>query len=247
MDDRLIKELREAWKSIELNNDDTLRIGHPIKNFNKFMISLLERENDKAQIDAAESIYKKVLLNLKDIPLGNYIGYPAYDLLSVLGESLIIVFGGKRMGTTDIEINGKKTPAIVVGSEIFKHEGEDSLYDFWTKFKPHIIHELVHLNDQKRADVTLKSDPSSPFSYYNSPTEFNAYYLEIASVIYSDMSTKRRRDKVLTDRVDFLEYAWGTVEEIVPGMRQNLSHDMLFKWNKRLYQLFDELKKEFSY
>lgn len=249
--DKLNEKLKNNWKRMEfelLNNDGNFGNNRLLKNFDKFMMALFERENDKSQLEYAEKLYDIVLMNITKIFQIEHMGYPAYDLTNILGEPFFVIFAGKELGTIKLNINGIETQTLVVGNNVFTHSDKKKLYHFWTNFKAFIIHELVHLNDYKRVKKIPKSDLNNAKTYYNNPLEFNAYYLEISHRIYNTLEHDfdNIKDTILSDRKIFLEYVWEYINKLLPELKKNLSKDMLFKWNKRLYQLFDEMKKEFG-
>lgn len=246
MSDKLDKHLKETWKKIQFDfiNEESLRFRGN-KSFDDMMHCLFERENDKAQIDSAVALYEKILNNANDIKETIYKGYPSYDLTPILNEPFIVIFAGNKLGTTSLDINGVKTMTLVVGSEVYRYLNtiNNNLYKFWVENKAFIIHELIHLNDYKRVKVIKKSDLTNANTYYNSPLEFNAYYLEIAHDLYAELRNNQKLKKeVLQDREVFLKFAWERINQTIPNIKNSLTKDMMFKWNKRLYQLFDELK-----
>lgn len=241
----IYKHLKETWKQLQFDliNDESMRFKN--KSFDGMMQCLFERENDKSQIDCAVSLYKKILDNIDNIKEIEYKGHPAYDLTSTLNEPFIIIFAGNKLGTMTLDINGIKTMTLVVGSDVYQYSQKlnNNLYKFWVNFKSYIIHELIHLNDYKRIKTIKKSDLTNANTYYNNPLEFNAYYLEIAHELYNNLKNDPKlKNEVLQDRNVFLNFAWKNIKEMIPEIKNSLTKDMLFKWNKRLYQLFDELK-----
>jgi hypothetical protein len=227
---------------IPLGNGKEIQVECVRKNFDSFVMPILEREGDKEQLDNALDIYYKVLDNINNIELISFNTYPAYNLKEALGEDLFIIFAGEHLGTQPIECENKTVPAIVVGSRLHRFKNKDDLYEFWVRYKPYILHEIIHLQDYKRVSKIQKSDITNNFQYYNNPLEFNAFYLEVAHHFYNDI----RRKGVLSDRETFIKSAWDYVHEIQPDLKKNLTDKMLYKWNKRFYQLYDELKKEFK-
>ena len=246
MTDKLDKHLKETWKQLQFDfiNEESIRFKGNIS-FDEMMQSLFERENDKDQIDSAVSLYNKILNNANDVTETEYKGYPAYDLTQLLNESFIVIFAGNKVGTVTLDINGINTMALVVGSEVYRYLNtiNNNLYKFWFENKSFIIHELIHLNDYKRVKSIKKSDLTNANTYYNNPLEFNAYYLEIAHDLYAELrNSPKLKKEILQDRNKFLTFAWEKINKKIPELKSALTKDMLFKWNKRLYQLYDELK-----
>ena len=229
------------WENVKLGSQDVV-INYCRRNFNTFGISLLEREGDKEQLDKANSIYYEVLDNIENIKQIEVEGSPAYNLKPVLNQDFLIVFFGKKFGTLELEYNGKLIPTMVVGSEIHYYTGKEDLKRFWKNNKLYVIHELIHLSDYKRVSKIQKSNLLDLKKYYNNPLEFNAFYLEIAQYFYD----KTREEGYLPERKYFIKNAWQYIKSEQPELKSNISEKMKIKWNKRLYQLYDELKKEFN-
>lgn len=247
--DKLNKKLKTNWKNMEfeLFNEDSRFAFYNRKTFETFMRPLFERDNDKSQIDLAFNMYDTVLTYIKNIPLTTLKNYPAYNLTPILNKDLFVVFYGEQTGATETEINGKLIQILLIGNRTYKFKNNDDLYIFWTNFKSFVIHEFIHLNDYKRIKTIKKSNFDNDVEYYNNPREFNAYYLEIAYYFYNRLKhNSKLRQEILLDRNTFINELWNYIKEIQPNLKQSLTKEMLFKWNKRLYQLFDELKKEFK-
>jgi hypothetical protein len=250
MNDKLNKKLKESWKQIQFDfiNEESIRFKGN-KSFDEMMQGLFERENDKPQIDSAVSLYNKILHNANEVTETEYKGYPAYDLTQLLNEPFVVIFAGNKLGTVTLDINGTKTLVLVVGSEVYRYLNtiNNNLYKFWVENKSFIIHELIHLNDYKRVKTIKKSDLTNANTYYNNPLEFNAYYLEIAHDLYAELrNSPKLKKEILQDRNVFLKFAWGRINQSIPNIKDALTEAMLFKWNKRLYQLFDELREHFD-
>jgi hypothetical protein len=50
-------------------------------------------------------------------------------------------------------------------------------------------------------------------------------------------------NKFGTNHQEFLDYFWNEVKIKQPDLKKSLTKQMLFKWNKRIYQLYDHLKE----
>jgi hypothetical protein len=219
---------------------DTYPIAYMRKNFNTFIIPLLEREGDKKQLDNALEAYYTIKNNTEKLLTIQINGYQAFNLKPILNEDFLIIFAGEHFGTTQINFESKIVPAMIVGSRV--HDFKNDFDVFWKENKSYILHELIHLEDYKRIKIRQDSSLDDMKKYYNNPLEFNAFYLEVANYFYDEIRKQKGKMDSITE---FIESAWKYVYKIQPELKQNLSKDMLFKWNKRFYQLYDELQKEF--
>ena len=113
-------------------------------------------------------------------------------------------------------------------------------------FQPVIFHELVHYFDFERYkdskphifDVTL-----------NSPQEFEAYFQQFADQCDRNLIRVKSKD-------DFIRYFTNSATEFIKSYWKLLPADIFKeikseenyyrKWNKRLFQLYNELTSEFN-
>lgn len=203
---------------------------------------LFEREGDKEQLDYAKEIYVKVARNIETIPLIKIEGHPAYNLKQAIGKDLLVIFYGEETGCLFYNRNGDGigVPTIRIGRDLYEFKDND-FYRFWLKNRHVIIHELIHLNDHERIGKVITSDKNEKKQYYNNPLEFNAFYMEVIDHFYEEVIFGNKK---LPSIKDFIKSAWDYVYQMQPELEDNISDKMKNKWNKRFYQLYDELRKE---
>lgn len=214
-----------------------------VKSIDNFTYSIFEREGDSDQLYSATYIYLKVMENINEIDPIDIEGYISYNLEQAIGKDLLIVFTeGKETGCLfyDYKENGIDVPTIRFPEKDLSKFNND-FGEFWENNRKTIIHELVHLNDYERIGKIIKSDLGDLKKYFNNPLEFNAFYIEVIDYFY-----EMYKNETLPDRKEFIGSAWEYVNEIQPELESNLTDNMKTKWNKRFYQLYDELKKEFG-
>jgi hypothetical protein len=242
--DNLDKQLRENWDFLEKNLIQSGNIlGPQTKPFDVIITSMMEREGDKKQIEDAKDIFYKLTQNIdKYIPTTIY-SQPAYDISELMGEEFYILFYGVGMQVGILPINNKQVKILRFGNDICKSTDKKYLLDFFMRFHMALIHEFVHLNDYKRVKEIKFSDPKDIVAYYNNDLEFNAYYLQFAHYMYTAMHVN---PEILASREQFMERFWKHMDDMQPKMKSYLTKETIFRWNKRIYQLYDELKKAFD-
>lgn len=115
-----------------------------------------------------------------------------------------------------------------------------------------VIHELVHYLDYFRASFEEYKDGE----YYNAPEEFNAYYLQIASGVYKALENIKNKypndfnkfEETITDNAsNFIKKMWNVIEiqnaDLKDAIFKNSKYK--YKWAKRLYQLYFEIRDKF--
>lgn len=219
-----------------------------------------ERIEDKKQLDKAEELYN-ILLNNTDkvIKITNF---NVFNYRNVLGYDFCISFidtgKGSGLGQTSININNK---VVNYDSIIFDTKNEvvikllksnPTLSQFIEAVKPAMIHELVHVNDKSRFKKFGNSLVGNK-NYFNHPNEFNAYYLQFSSYFYDEI---RKLDKSGNERLqqfigkfgknkeEFLNKFWDYMKEVNRELYDNINEKYKIKWERRIKQLYDELKKE---
>jgi hypothetical protein len=96
--------------------------------------------------------------------------------------------------------------------------------------------------------VQLNSVNSDKMKYYNHPLENNAYFLAAASTLYDivkNIKTVEQFNKLFgTDNREFLPKFWNYISQTHPNILKYINQTYKTKWNKRIYQLYDELKSK---
>lgn len=125
-----------------------------------------------------------------------------------------------------------------------------------------LIHEIIHFFDMQRrkgkgVDVSYREDAplEDPEKYYNDPMEFNAFFQTAASIIRQTAEedlADLEGDELEEQWVDWL--GWDSFEGFSIGAEQVFDQDFLNhlnpkykrKLDKRLYQLWVELREQYS-
>jgi len=117
-----------------------------------------------------------------------------------------------------------------------------------------VVHEMVHFLDPGR-DNGGGPDISDDKKYYNDPSEWNAFWQEGADKIESTVSNLKRigkRNPSAVKKVVASQFGDGTIRQFPKnpelfwdnGFLGNMTNKTRRKFDKRLYQLFHELKRE---
>lgn len=224
---------------------------------NKIKNIFQERKEDINQIKNAEDIFHNIMKNIDKVeqPFENL---PIYSCNRILGKELYISFiDNKKMGHGfgTIGIYGKNYRSIVFDlnfSDIqnaFKKSR--TLGDLLLNLKSYMIHELIHFNDSFRVTYTPKVSTKDK-NYYNTPSEFNAYYLQYSQRIYEKIDNvhlpveeklKWFRENFGNTEEEFLKYFFEQLKNDYPDILGKIDKKYKFKWNKRIYQLYSELQE----
>ena len=124
----------------------------------------------------------------------------------------------------------------------------------------YLVHELIHFYDLQRwkggegiGYRKLQDPQKDPASYYNDPGEFNAYFQMTAAEIRQDAEDWFRKEEE-ADWPDLWAFIdWGTFasfkQKVLPefssGFRKHMNAKYQRKFDKRLYQLWTELRNQY--
>lgn len=251
-EDILIRSLREAWEGIDKSELVNCIIDNYIdkkdNSFRDILNSILiERKEDIHQIEDAMKLYNDILYNFNK---GKQIfDTSALSFRDVIGKDICIFFKKDYRGLCCSDITFRrgeeehKTRGIVVGSDVFDLEKYKNAFLFWKSFEDNIVHEFVHFNDKGRTKIVVSSDLSKPEEYFNHPFEFNAYFIQFAKYFYEQIKNGHKELKDFGDNEKgFVETFWRYALSKHPDIRKYINKGMLFKWNKRIYQLYEHLR-----
>jgi hypothetical protein len=220
-------------------------------------------ETDKKYRNESEKAYTKLM---------NYIRKKAtpYDLIEYKPEKGAVIFG-KEIGykklifivnpgtrgtagftNTGIKLNGKQYKVIMlyglknVFSELDKKTLEGTYIDKGT-----FVHEFIHYLDSERGNYmgSAKALKKGDAEYYNTASEFNAFFQEISSFVENIIQTAARVNSTKT-----LDKWLKTFHDFDKTIKQVLKQDATLqgyitllnkkyskKYVKRLYNLYDAM------
>jgi hypothetical protein len=254
--DKTLDTLKENWKKYSLE-DDFSRM--PMKPFNESLYRFIsERVDDENKVKSSLEMYSKILDNFNKAALITAHDFNLLNFNSVVGYAFGLMFYKNTRGMffTEIDIPSQKIkdmPCIVVGDNMYDDRDIQNPIQFWINNKEYIVHEIVHHKDTKRTKLLIPSNTSDK-DYYNHPFEFNAYFIQAASEIYSTVDNLKKigkNESMFTSAFgstnrEFVDIFWKMIGKNQPKLKKSLNKKYLFKWNKRIYQLYDELKKYFN-
>lgn len=254
--DKTLDTLKENWKKYSLEDDFTKMSTKP---FNESLYRFIsERVDDEKQVKSALGIYNKILDNFNKATIVQAHDFDLFNFNSIVGYSFGLMFYQKAKGMffTEIDIASqgiKDMPCIVVGSNMHDAGDAQNPVQFWLNNKEYIVHEIVHHKDTKRTKLLIPSDTTDK-DYYNHPFEFNAYFIQAASDLYNTVDSLKKvgkNESMFTSAFgstnkEFVDIFWKMISKSQPKLKNSLDKKYLFKWNKRIYQLYDELKKYFN-
>jgi len=216
-----------------------------------------ERIKDDSQIRYAEGLYNIIYTNNKKSK--RLEGKNVYDFTDIVGFEFVIAIinnrgNGHGFGKVTMP-SGRKYNAILIDNskKDYKSKNPKTLPQLLEVFKSIFIHEIIHILDNRR-DKTGSSSLPTDDNYYNHPKEFNAYYLQFAQECYDIFKNKvdlhsNNKDRWINfysefgnNEIEFSEKYWKMVSDYNDELKKSLNKDYLFKWNKRIYQLYSELK-----
>ena len=122
-----------------------------------------------------------------------------------------------------------------------KNDFENNSYYARIRFKSWVsentfVHEFAHYLDSKRYKNTYKfvNPKNDGYKYYNSPEEYNSFYIELVSQI---MKNKKKLLNFNFD--DFLKHSMKYADK---NFIKSLNKSNLNKLKKRIYKLYNHLK-----
>lgn len=209
-----------------------------------------ERKNDTKYQNQADDLYKKTLELIKkykpddeNIYELSKIGSPFDVVFTIIQNSQVnaIYRRNYKKNISIIIINCLKFPIA------FQQEKFDYIFE---KLKSVIIHEIIHYLDIEVRDIPI--DPTEvnkdPFGH---PIEFNAYFQQLASPWYDLMRKMIKSSTPLDDfnlkignnAREFSNKFWDIIKKN-SKIYDLISNDNRFRWNKRVYDLYFNLKNE---
>jgi len=116
--------------------------------------------------------------------------------------------------------------------------------------KKTFVHEFTHYLDQKRYKGTIGTNSASAYkqggdaSYYNTPSEFNAFYTEAISTSIKMFTHEIVRERFLSSFDAFQSFMLKSAFE--GNFVNNLNIEYKKKLTKRLYDLYLSLRKKWK-
>jgi hypothetical protein len=220
-------------------------------------ITLDERADDKRRREITKQYFNIILNNLENVPSHFGDSGGIYDFTKLLGLKIAFILFPNESKIPGAYYHKNKIIYINLNYnndtiKLFKNKHYKGLLEY---LEHTMIHELTHFLDFERHDVRNfgHPDPNSN-SRVNMPAEFEAYYQSEAHL----WDKKIEEFKNLSDPLkefyayfginvqifihDFWEEYKKDSPNVVDGISQ--SNEYKFKWNKRLYQSYYELKDE---
>jgi hypothetical protein len=209
-------------------------------------------ENDKYYYDIADEFYDKMIIELNN---NNFINQTDGNILFRASEintnysDLLIIFtdynttktkptfgnntfkGGYSFGTH------KQYKVIVINNL-----REDKIPSKGI-LKDSFIHEFIHYLDFKRSKGYKPNftNKTSITDYYNSPTEYNAYYQEVATYIVNLFKDENLLQKFKEKYTTFnMFYTWMINNVFDKDFIKNLNQNNKLKLEKRIYNIYSK-------
>jgi len=141
---------------------------------------------------------------------------------------------------------------IIINCKKFPNAYKQNKFDYiFEKMKSIIIiHEIIHY-----LDIEVRNIPVDPTEVnknsFNHPIEFNAYFQQISSYWYNILQNIIKSKSPLDDfniKIgnnvrDFSDKFWKNVKNN-SKMYDLINKDNIFRWNKRIYDLYFNLKDD---
>lgn len=212
-------------------------------------IDLYERKDDPEKVKLANNIYDKIrnlyITNKK--PSVNLISSKESPILTVLLYADPSAVPEPRYYPTE---NSIKINCFKNNYNLFKNRQYVSIINL---LKNELIHEITHFLDDVRTNTLfIQHNFKANRSEYTTPAEFNAYFIGFSSKMYDDLRTCATTAQFNyffgKDVYEFLQKFNNYAKTISPNMYKELSKNKIYetKWNKRVYQLYFELKSKFN-
>lgn len=222
-----------------------------ISPYDSYLNEATER-NDKQQTDHAFSLYQSVYKLLKNkeyqkqgdtffIRASQFCFYKDLLIYFVHPSHPILnkeVFAGAAKIGSAIGHSKDGRFQIIICSNLIA-PGDDSFIETRLQ-KASLIHELIHYLDSNRyvGKVKPSADKATVVDYFNTPSEFNAFYQENAYMVRNMMNQAFLRTKFMKDLPTFLDFAHRMMNK---DFMQHLNPTYKRKLDKRLANLYTAL------
>jgi hypothetical protein len=219
-------------------------------------ISLNERADDKRRREITRQYFKIILDNLENVPSFFDDNGGIFDFSNAIGIKLIFIEYPKHLKIIASYFHKNHTIYINISNEqIYNLFYEKKYRELLIKIEPTIIHELTHYLDFERHMATSYGHPDiRDLEQINTPKEFEAYFQAQAHVWDKDLEMVKKTDNPLEEFYKTFGY---TAKQFIDKFWEKMkvsSEDFVkvilgsdkyrFKWMKRLYQVYFELKGE---
>jgi hypothetical protein len=237
-----------------------------MKSFKSFLAE--SYENDKKFRDMAQKAYSKLMQYVATTDPYDLIEYKPEKGVVIFGQQigydnlLIIINPGNRKsgGFTEdgIKLSGKTYKVIMVQGtrQIFSKLNKELFKNTYID-RGTFVHEFIHYLDSERGDnyenSVEKMLKGGDKAYYNTSTEFNAYFQEISTFVENVLETAYRVDaeKVLVKWLKSFKAFDKTIKSVLKqdatlnGYITLLNKKYKRKYTKRLYNLYVALHKKY--
>lgn len=220
--------------------------------------------SDREYRSTAKRIADK-LVSMKETGFDKYvhkdqkvIAIPGEDIDSVLkGDLVLLAMDDKRPAKGVYGASGKwrgpEFDRVVVFYILSEKILNKKIWGGLVLEEGRIVHEVIHMLDSKRQkeySTSIESDGSikNLSNYYNSPSEFNAYYQEGVYRIEDDLEmVSKKRPDIAKEWLDtwegFKNFALMRFDD---AFREYLNEKFTKKLYRRLYQVYEDMKSRFS-
>jgi len=210
-------------------------------------------DRDMRFYSIAENFYEKMM---DELGAGNYrnqsddsvlfdaklVGSEYSDLLILLIDSVSEKtkpkFGGNSVKSGYALGTYKQKQRFIVINNLV--EGKPVTYNI---NKDYFIHEFIHYLDWKRSGGHKPSfsDKTTLEEYFNSPTEYNAYYQEAANFVVKMLMDDKILDKFKERYKNYKDfYEWMTAQVFDKNFIKYLNASNKVKLQKRVYNIYDK-------
>lgn len=217
--------------------------------FVQVIIKEASYDTDKKQSDTAKNIIEEIKIRIKT---GKKITYTNDYVFTKLGDLEIYLYDqrsetGKYYNSQSIFaqfIPDKFDPKIYSFNNLFNKRNNKLVYNLGDEY---LYHEIIHYLDFKRgskdsmikaASNQVKKD-STAEDYYNSPAEFNAYFMQY---VFPNITKYISEKDTLTNFNQFKD-AIVNYNKKSQYFFSNLNDKMKKRAMKRLYVVYDNIKK----
>jgi len=218
--------------------------------FNDYIINEANFDNDRIYYNKALSFYNKML---DELNIGNYIKQVDGNILFKGNEiseeykNLLILFTDKNSDKTSPHFDKNNRGGYSFGT--FKNFKVIVITNLFVDKNPSngivkdsFIHEFIHYLDFKRSGYSPKAINLKNYNdYYNSASEFNAFYQESVNFIIDLLEndeTSIQFKKKFKNFNDF--YSWMISNVFDKDFIKNLNDKYKIKLKKRVYNVYDK-------
>lgn len=208
---------------------------------------------DKEFYDIADNFYEKMIVELNN---GNYESFDSNRIVFMASEinpqlrDLLVLFIDKNSNSTNTPFGNKSAKGnysfgtfpnrkkVIVVPNL-----DDSMNPSNGIFKDSFIHEFTHYLDfvRSKGKFTNFNDKTTMSDYYNSPSEYNAYYQEAANYFVNLLKDERVLNTIRNKYPTFDSFFHWMLENVFrKQFVANLNDKNKLKIEKRIYNIYSE-------